>query len=114
MTDNKSLTFTYIFSLIGGLFGLHHLYLGRTQHALLWFTTFGGFGIGFIYEFFFLLKKYVHETNHDLLIVNEYKLKMIQRKSPAFEILRLCGKKKKNQMKKNDYYSIIQILSILF
>jgi len=94
MTDNKSLTLTYIFSLIGGLFGLHHLYLGRTQHALLWLTTFGGGGIGFLYEFLFLLKTYVHEANNDDLIINEYKLKMIQRKSPAFEILRLCGKKK--------------------
>ncbi len=100
MSGTKNIVFAYFFALIGGFFGLHHLYLGRTQHALLWFTTFGGFGIGFIYEFLFLLKKYVHETNHDLLIVNEYKLKMIQRKSPAFEILRLCGKKKKNQMKK--------------
>ncbi|CAF1184356.1 unnamed protein product [Adineta steineri] len=44
MADNKSLILTYIFSLIGGLFGVHHLYLGRTQHALVWFTTFGGFG----------------------------------------------------------------------
>jgi DnaJ family protein C protein 22 len=99
MNDNKSLIFTYIFSLIGGLFGFHHLYLGRTQHALLWFTTFGGFGIGFIYELLFLMNKYVHEANNDYLIVNEYKLKMIRRKSPAFEILRLCGKKI-NQMNK--------------
>jgi len=91
MSDNKSLTLTYIFSLIGGLFGLHHFYLNRTQHALLWFTTFGGCGIGFIYELLFLIKKYVYEANNDHLIVHEYKLKMIQRKSPAFEILRLCG-----------------------
>jgi hypothetical protein len=88
MSDNKSLIITYIFSLIGGIFGLHHLYLGRTQHALLWLTTFGGFG----------------------LIVNEYKLKMIQRKSPAFEILRLCGKK----IKINDYDSIIRIEVLYF
>jgi TM2 domain-containing membrane protein YozV len=101
MNDNKSLILTYIFSLIGGLFGLHHLYLGRTQHALLWFTTFGGFGVGFIYEFLFLLKRYVYEANDDLRILNEYRLKMVLRKSPAWEISRLCGKKRnhmKNQM----------------
>jgi len=91
MIDNKSLIITYIFSLIGGLFGLHHLYLCRTQHALLWFTTFGGCGIGFIYELLFLIKKYVDEANNDRFIVYEYQLKMIQKKSPAFEILRLCG-----------------------
>jgi DnaJ family protein C protein 22 len=96
MNDNKSLIVTYIFSLIGGLFGLHHLYLRRTQHALLWFTTFGGFGIGYIYEFIFLLKKYVYEANHDLTILNEYRLKMILRKSPSWEILRLTGKKINN------------------
>src|SRR5579871_4552314 len=97
---NKSLTLTYIFSLIGGLFGLHHLYLDRTQHALLWFTTFGGFGIGFIYELLVLIKKYVQEANNDRFIINEYKLKMLQKKSPSFEILRLAGKKIK---KLNDY-----------
>jgi len=91
MSDAKSTVFAYFFALIGGVFGLHHLYLGRTQHALLWFTTFGGCGIGFIYEFLFLIKKYVYEANNDRLIVNEYILKMIQKKSPAFEILRLCG-----------------------
>jgi DnaJ family protein C protein 22 len=92
MSDTKSLILSYIFSLIGGLFGLHHLYLGRTQHALLWLTTLGGFGIGFIYEFFFLINKYVQEANNDRLILIEYKLKMQQRKSPAFEIFRLCGR----------------------
>ncbi|CAF0901493.1 unnamed protein product [Rotaria sp. Silwood1] len=89
--NNKSLLLTYIFSLIGGLYGLHHLYLGRTQHALLWLTTFGGFGIGFIYELLFLIKTYVYEANHDYIILNEYRLKMIEKKSPNFEISRLCG-----------------------
>ncbi|CAF0817389.1 unnamed protein product [Rotaria sordida] len=91
MNNNKSLLLTYIFSLTGGFYGLHHLYLGRTQHALLWITTFGGFGIGFIYELLFLIKTYVYEANNDYLILNEYRLKMIEKKSPSFEISRLCG-----------------------
>ncbi|UJR28587.1 hypothetical protein I4U23_009820 [Adineta vaga] len=91
MTDKKSVILTYLFSLIGGLFGLHHLYLGRTQHAILWCTTFGGFGLGFFYEFFFLINHYVHEANEDQYIIDKYKLKMIQRKSPSFEIFRFCG-----------------------
>ncbi|CAM4921773.1 unnamed protein product [Rotaria socialis] len=91
MTKNKSLLLTYIFSLLGGFFGLHHLYLGRTQHALLWVTTFGGFGFGFVYEFLFLIKKYVHEANNDESVINEFRLKMIRRKTPAFEISRLCA-----------------------
>ena len=105
MNENKSLLLTYLFSLIGGLFGLHHLYLGRTQHAFLWLTTFGGCTIGFIYEFLFLIKDYVHEANNENSIVDEYKLKMIRRKSPALEISRLCGK----ILIHNDYHSIIQI-----
>ena len=92
MSETKSVTLTYVFSLIGGLFGLHHLYLGRTQHALLWFTTFGGFGIGWIGELFFLMKTYVDEANRDRRMMNEYRLKMRQSKSPAFEISRLTGK----------------------
>ncbi|CAF2648972.1 unnamed protein product [Rotaria sp. Silwood2] len=89
--NNKSLLLTYIFSLIGGLYGLHHLYLGRTQHAVLWVTTFGGFGIGYIYELLFLIKTYVYEANNHCLIINEYRLKMRAKKSPSFEISRLCG-----------------------
>ena len=94
MCDRKSRILTYLLSLIGGIFGLHHLYLGRTQHALLWFTTLGGFGIGLIYEILFLIPKYVGEANHDRFVVQLYKLQMLRKKSPAFEIFRLCGKKK--------------------
>ena len=93
MSESKSVTLAYVFSLIGGLFGLHHLYLGRTQHALLWFTTLGGFGVGWIGEMLFFMKTYVHEANRDRCIMNEYRLKMRQSKSPAFEISRLTGKK---------------------
>jgi len=103
--SNKSLLLTYIFSLIGGPVVLHHLYLDRTQHALLWFTTFGGFGIGLIYEFLFLLKTYVSEANCDISILQKYQLKMRLRKSPSWEILRLIGKKIKSLIL--DYYSII-------
>ncbi|CAF1206549.1 unnamed protein product [Adineta ricciae] len=91
MTDRKSLILTYLFSLTAGVFGLHHLYLGRTQHAILWCTTFGGFGLGFLYEFFFSIYKYVQEANEDQHVLNHYKLKMLQRKSPSFEIRRFCG-----------------------
>ena len=113
MNDNKSLILTYIFSLIGGLFGLQHLYLGRTQHALLWLTTCGGFCIGFIYEFLFLLNKYVREANCDLSIVNEYRLKMILRKSPSWEILRVIGKNINNMRRMTIIQSFKFKLNIL-
>lgn len=107
MIRKKSLFLTYILALFGGLFGLHHLYLGRTQHALLWITTFGGFGIGFIYEFVFLIAKYVREANNDDSVLDEYRRKMMHRKTPPIEISRLCGKII-IQMKVYDYYLIIQ------
>ncbi|CAF0881749.1 unnamed protein product [Rotaria sp. Silwood1] len=91
MSNMKRTGFAYFFALIGGLFGLHHLYLGRTQHALLWFTTFGGFGIGILYEILFSIKKYVREANHDNVILEEYEKKMREQKSPAFELIRFCG-----------------------
>ncbi|CAF3629181.1 unnamed protein product [Rotaria sordida] len=91
MSNMKHTGFAYFFALIGGLFGLHHLYLGRTQHALLWFTTFGGFGIGILYELLFSIKKYVREANSDNIILDEYEKKMQEQKSPAFEFIRFCG-----------------------
>lgn len=92
MIGDKNSVFAYFFALIGGVFGIHHLYLGRTQHALLWLTTFGGFGVGIIHEIFFQLNKYVREINHDDLIIQQYEKKIRERKSPAFELKRFVGK----------------------
>ena len=91
MSSTKYTVLAYVFALIGGLVGLHHLYLGRTQHALLWFTTFGGFGIGLFYELLFAMNLYVREANHDQTVLEQYELKLRQRKSPAFEFRRFCG-----------------------
>ena len=92
MDNTKSLGLAYLFALIGGIFGLHHLYLGRIQHAFLWFTTFGGFGIGILYELLFSLRKYVREVNNDNLIIQYYQQKMHEQKSPAFECIRFLSK----------------------
>ena len=114
MDGRKSLFFAYLFALIGGPFGLHHLYLGRTQHAVLWFTTLGGFGLGWIYEMLFLISKYVREANCDHHLVLQHYLRMRQKKSPAFEILRFCGKTRNRLQINDDYYSIIQNERFLF
>ena len=89
----KSLLLTYFFALIGGFFGLHHLYLSRTKHALLWFTTFGGFGLGLFYELFFKLNQYVRQMNDEEILLKSYQKKMRERKSPAFELKRFLSKK---------------------
>jgi len=98
MSVVKNTGIAYFFALIGGVFGLHHLYLGRTQHALLWLTTFGGFGIGLLYELLFKLNQYVREINNDNLIINQYEKKMRERKSPSFELKRFCGKREKRMI----------------
>lgn len=48
----------------GGPLGLHHLYLGRDSHALLWMLTLGGFGFGWAREVL-RIPAYVSEANRD-------------------------------------------------
>ncbi|XP_051016280.1 dnaJ homolog subfamily C member 22 [Acomys russatus] len=47
----KGLLVTYVLWALGGPVGLHHLYLGRDSHALLWMLTLGGGGFGWLWEF---------------------------------------------------------------
>ncbi|XP_032994683.1 dnaJ homolog subfamily C member 22 [Lacerta agilis] len=50
---------------LGGPTGLHHLYLGRDNHALLWMLTLGGFGMGWLWELW-LLPGWVTQANRTL------------------------------------------------
>ncbi|XP_036446896.1 dnaJ homolog subfamily C member 22 isoform X1 [Colossoma macropomum] len=49
---------------VGGPLGLHHLYLRRDSHALLWMLTLGGFWVGWLREFF-RIPAYVSEANQE-------------------------------------------------
>ncbi|XP_071332327.1 dnaJ homolog subfamily C member 22 [Trachinotus anak] len=60
----KSVMVTYALWAIGGPWGLHHLYLGRDSHALLWMLTMGGFGFGWVREVI-RIPAYVGEANQD-------------------------------------------------
>lgn len=60
----KSVMVAYALWAVGGLLGLHHLYLGRDSHALLWMLTVGGFGFGWIREVV-RIPVYVSEANGD-------------------------------------------------
>ncbi|XP_054641449.1 dnaJ homolog subfamily C member 22 isoform X2 [Dunckerocampus dactyliophorus] len=60
----KSVMVAYALWAGGGLFGLHHLYLRRDSHALLWMLTLGGFGIGWFREII-RIPAYVDEANQD-------------------------------------------------
>lgn len=55
MQSEKSLLLTYVLWLFGGFFGLHKWYLGRPLMGLVYLFTFGGgFGIGWLIDFFTL------------------------------------------------------------
>ncbi|XP_070825586.1 dnaJ homolog subfamily C member 22 [Chaetodon trifascialis] len=60
----KSVMVAYALWAAGGPLGLHHLYLGRDSHALLWMLTLGGFGFGWVREFI-RIPAYVSEANQD-------------------------------------------------
>ncbi|KAL4646170.1 hypothetical protein GN956_G9837 [Arapaima gigas] len=60
----KGLIITYVLWAVGGPLGLHHIYLGRDSHALLWLITLGGFGVGWAREFF-RLPAYVDQANKE-------------------------------------------------
>lgn len=60
----KSVLVAYTLWAIGGPLGLHHLYLGRDSHALLWMLTLGGFGFGWVREVI-RIPFYVSEANQD-------------------------------------------------
>lgn len=53
-----------ILALVGGWVGLHHLYLGRNRHAVIYMFTFGGFFIGVFHDII-KMKKYIEWANFD-------------------------------------------------
>ncbi|KAL1020898.1 hypothetical protein UPYG_G00006120 [Umbra pygmaea] len=61
----KKVTVTYALWAFGGPLGLHHLYLGRDSHALLWMLTLGGFGVGWARELL-RIPAYVGEANREV------------------------------------------------
>ncbi|KAM9785525.1 dnaJ homolog subfamily C member 22 [Neosynchiropus ocellatus] len=58
----KSLLVAYVLWALGGPLGLHHLYLNRDSHALLWMLTLGGFGVGWLRDAL-RLPAYVRQAN---------------------------------------------------
>ncbi|KAM3871813.1 dnaJ homolog subfamily C member 22 [Diretmus argenteus] len=60
----KRVMVAYVLWAVGGPLGLHHLYLRRDSHALLWMLTLGGFGVGWAREFF-RIPAYVGEANQE-------------------------------------------------
>ncbi|KAF1390496.1 hypothetical protein PFLUV_G00058670 [Perca fluviatilis] len=61
----KSVMVAYALWAAGGPLGLHHLYLGRDSHALLWMLTLGGFGFGWVREVI-RIPAYVGQANQNV------------------------------------------------
>ena len=64
MTDLKSSFYAYLLWLFTGIFGGHHFYLRRDRHAFVWWTTLGGFLVGWLGEAF-AIPRYVRDANDD-------------------------------------------------
>src|SRR5687768_13108759 len=75
--------------IFGGFFGLHHFYLGRNRHAIIYLFTLGGFGIGVFYDLF-RLGYYVRWANfhHDHDFKEEY-ISMVRKSTePSMSLAR--------------------------
>eukprot|EP00462_Mataza_sp_D1_P018428 CAMPEP_0175130758 /NCGR_PEP_ID=MMETSP0087-20121206/6173_1 /TAXON_ID=136419 /ORGANISM="Unknown Unknown, Strain D1" /LENGTH=385 /DNA_ID=CAMNT_0016412989 /DNA_START=18 /DNA_END=1175 /DNA_ORIENTATION=+ len=59
-----NILFAYVLWMTTGLFGTHHFYLGRDNQAFLWCSSFGGWIVGWMRDFF-MIPTYVDEANLD-------------------------------------------------
>lgn len=65
LPNRKSKFWAYFWWLFGGVFGAHHLYLDRDDHALIYLFTLGGyFGAGWLRDLF-KIPTYVACANND-------------------------------------------------
>ncbi|KAL7306778.1 hypothetical protein TKK_0001140 [Trichogramma kaykai] len=87
----KSLFWAYFWWLFGGVFGAHHFYLERDDHALIWFCTLGGyFGCGWLRDIY-RLPSYVADANDESEYVNWFKYRVRFYNKPPFASVRYVG-----------------------
>lgn len=98
---HKSYIITYVLWGFGGPFGLHHIYLGRDSHALLWMVTLGGFGVGWILEFW-KIPIYVMKANR-----KQENLSQSHPQEPSMSIINFFA-----QIIVGIYFGIVAILGL--
>lgn len=87
----KSLFVTYLLWLLGGFIGLHHFYLGRDRHALVWLLFAGGyFGIGWLRDLW-RIPEYVRDSNGENNYIEHLAIKMRKYPIPPSSTVRYCG-----------------------
>lgn len=86
----KSLKTAYVCWLLGGLFGAHHVYLGRYNQAFVYCVTLGGFLVAWLRDIY-RLPDYLNESNDS----DEFRAALAKRRekllSPGFEATRFFG-----------------------
>lgn len=88
LPPQKSVFITYVLWLFGGVFGLHHLYLGNDLQAFVWWTTLGGyFGIGWIGELF-KIPEMVRDANDDPEFIEKFVHALRTTPKPSFSTSR--------------------------
>ncbi|KZC04778.1 PREDICTED: dnaJ homolog subfamily C member 22 [Dufourea novaeangliae] len=87
----KSLFWTYVLWLFGGLVGAHHVYLGRDAQAFAYFSTFGGYlGLGWLRDIY-RIPSYVADANEDPRFVNDFKQIVRCNRKPPFSTIRFTA-----------------------
>ncbi|KAJ3587117.1 hypothetical protein NHX12_013507 [Muraenolepis orangiensis] len=99
----KRLTVAYVLWAVAGPLGLHHIYLGRDSHALLWMLTLGGFGFGWAREFL-RLPAYVDEANQETV---EVKLRRQRDIPPPIGLARFAG-----QVCVGIYFGVVALIGL--
>ncbi|KAL1286985.1 DNAJC22 [Ovibos moschatus] len=97
----KGLLMTYALWAVGGPAGLHHLYLGRDSHALLWMLTLGGGGLGWLWEFW-LLPSFVAQANRA-----QEQRQGSGRGTPSLSLIRFVA-----QMIVGMYFGLVALISL--
>nr|XP_044612250.1 dnaJ homolog subfamily C member 22 isoform X1 [Equus asinus]XP_044612251.1 dnaJ homolog subfamily C member 22 isoform X1 [Equus asinus]XP_044612252.1 dnaJ homolog subfamily C member 22 isoform X1 [Equus asinus]XP_044612253.1 dnaJ homolog subfamily C member 22 isoform X1 [Equus asinus]XP_044612254.1 dnaJ homolog subfamily C member 22 isoform X1 [Equus asinus] len=99
----KGLLLTYALWAVGGPAGLHHLYLGRDSHALLWMLTLGGGGVGWLWEFW-KLPSFVAQANRA-----QGQRQSSGRGTPPLSLIRFAA-----QMIVGIYFGLVALISFSF
>ncbi|CAH6791448.1 dnaJ homolog subfamily C member 22 [Phodopus roborovskii] len=97
----KGLLVTYALWAFGGPVGLHHLYLGRDSHALLWMLTLGGGGLGWLWEFW-KLPGFVAQANR-----TQGRKQRLEEETPPLSLLRFTA-----QMTVGIYFGVVALISL--
>ncbi|KAJ8737881.1 hypothetical protein PYW08_000476 [Mythimna loreyi] len=90
MPSKKSVILAYLLWMLAGIFGAHHFYLGRDRHAFVWWTTLGGFLVGWLGEVF-RIPRYVRDANEDPKHMEEVVARMKKTNKPPFSMNRFTG-----------------------